>query len=61
MEALSWLLVKAREGGLIYAFSTGGRDGRLIKVTQPCFAENAISRVEVNEEQVKYLKTLMWF
>ena len=56
---MSQLLVKVREVGLIYSFLKGGRDSKLIEVTHPLYAENTIIFVEVNEEQVKYLKTLM--
>lgn len=50
MEALSQLLVKAREGDFIFGFLMSGRGSRLIEVTHLLNADNTIIFCEENEE-----------
>lgn len=62
MEALSQLIVKAKEGGFISGFSIGKRSSGLVEVTHLLYVDNTIIFCETNVEQLRYLNwTLMWF
>lgn len=54
MEALSHLLIKAREGDFISSFKVGGRDRESVEVAYLLYADNAIIFYEASQEYLVF-------
>ena len=62
MEALSYFLRRAREGGFLASFKVNGRDGEGLEVTHLLFVDDILVFCEVSRAQMTYLSwLLMWF
>ena len=62
MEALTCLLRRANEGGLLTSFKANNRDGEGLEVFHLLFADDTLVFCEASQAQMTYLSwLLMWF
>ena len=59
MEALSYFLRRAREGGFLASFKVNGRDGEGLEVTHLLFVDDILVFCEVSHAQMTYLSWLL--